>query len=206
MVIDDHPLFRQGLCGLIGKEADLEVTAEVGNGGDAISAAHKARIDIAIVDMLLPVTSGSHITRELKVTQPGCKILGLSMVDEPTRIAEMMRAGADGFALKSQGPAEIVNAIRAVLAGERYLPPEVPRLHIETLVQEDGWILDRLTARESEIFELLVKGLTNDTIAARLHIAKRTVETHRQHILKKLGAKSLVDLIRIGIQYGLPTT
>lgn len=207
LVVDDHPLFREGLSNLIAREPDLEVAADVGSGADALQVAQSTTLDIAIVDLVLPGNSGSRVTRDLKLLQPGCKVLGLSMLEEPTRIAEMVRAGADGFALKSQAPSAIIAAIRSVLGGERYLPLEVSRSTIEALIESNAeWPLLRLTAREKEIFELLVKGNTNDAIAEQLGITKRTVETHRQHILRKVGARSLVELIRIGVKYGVATT
>lgn len=207
LLVDDHPLFRDGLSNLIAREPDLEVAAAVGSGDEALRVARSTRFDIAIVDLVLPGDSGSRIARDLKVLQPECKILGLSMHEEPPRIAEMVRAGANGFALKSQLPSAIIAAVRAVLDGERYLPPDISRSTIEVLIESDAeWPLYRLTAREKEIFELLVKGHTNDAISEQLKISKRTVETHRQHILKKVGARSLVDLIRIGMKYGVATT
>ena len=206
-VVDDHPLFRQGLRQLLATEADLAIVADLGSALDALELAAHEPLDLAIIDLVLPTTSGVSLATALKRLQPACKILGLSMLDEPTRIAEMVRAGADGFALKSQPPAEIVAAIRTVLGGERYLPDEIAGEKVAMMIEsDDAWPLRRLTQREREIFELLVAGRSNDDIASMLFIAKRTVETHRQHIMKKVGARSLVELIRIGMRHGVVTT
>lgn len=204
VIVDDHPLFRQGLVDVLQEDAHLEVVGDAGTALDALEIAQQRKVDLAIIDVILPATNGVSLTTALKRLQPGCKVLGLSMLDEPTRIAEMMRAGADGFALKSQAPAEIVGAIRKVLSGESYLPPTAANDQIQRMiVSEDAWPLRRLTQREREIFDLLVAGRSNDDIAAMLFIAKRTVETHRQHIMKKVGARSLVELIRIGMKHGV---
>jgi DNA-binding NarL/FixJ family response regulator len=206
-LVDDHPLFRQGLRELLAKEVDLEIIADLGNALDVIDLASRSPLELAIIDLILPSTNGVAVTQALKRSQPTCKILGLSMLDEPTRIAEMMRAGADGFALKTQPPAEIIGAIRAVLAGQRYLPAGISADQVTMMIEsDDAWPLRRLTHREREIFELLVSGRSNDDIASMLFIAKRTVETHRQHIMKKVGARSLVELIRIGMKHGVVTT
>lgn len=207
LLVEDHPLYRLGLRTLLSQEPDFEIAGDAGNGDEALKVAQSTRIDIAIVDMLMPGRCGSDVTRDLKAAQPTCKVLGLSMVDEPIRIAEMMRAGADGFTLKSQPTSAIIAAVRTVLGGEIYFPPDLPRAVIQALTESDeSWVLHRLTAREMQIFELLVLGVPNDEIAETLEISKRTVETHRQHILTKVGARSLIDLIRIGVKHGLATT
>ena len=115
-----------------------------------------------------------------------------------------MRAGASGYALKSQPTDEILDAIRAVLAGERYLAPRLPRAHVDDLVAaKTAGPFDKLSPREREIFDLLVRGQTNDRVAAQLHISVRTVETHRQNIMDKLRAHSIVDLVRLAARHGL---
>lgn len=207
VLVDDHPLFRHGLRELLAKERDLQIVGDVGSGYDVLELAARAPIDLAIIDLVLPSTSGASLAAALKRIQPTCKILGLSALDEPTRIADMVRAGADGFALKTQPPADIIAAIRSVLRGARYLPEMSANEQVTKMIEsDDAWPLRRLTTREREIFELLVAGRTNDDIAGMLFIAKRTVETHRQHIMKKVGARSLVELIRIGMKHGVVTT
>lgn len=202
VLVDDHPLFRLGLRTAIG--AQLEIIGEVGTALDALELVQHTRLDLAIVDILLPRTSGVALTAALKRLHPGCKVLGLSMLDEPIRIAELLRAGATGYALKTQTPAEITRAVQLVLEGTPYLPPNVASDEIYAMVRsEDAWPLRRLTQREREIFDLLVAGHSNDAIAGQLFIAKRTVETHRQHIMKKVGARSLVELIRLGMKHGV---
>ncbi len=206
LIIDDHPLLRQGLEQVLAIDPLLQVVGSVGSASDALAVARRVDIDVAIIDLLLPTMSGSALAAMLVQLQPQCKVLGLSSLDQPTRIAEMLRAGARGFALKSEAPAEIAVAIRTILRGEQYLSPGLPVEQIRELIRSDAaWPLQRLTARERQIFELLVSGHSNDDIATMLAIARRTVETHRQHIMKKVGARSLVELVRLGLKHGYAT-
>jgi two-component system, NarL family, response regulator NreC len=202
LLVDDHPLFRAGLAATLSREPDLRVTAEASTGSAAIDTIRNIPVDVAIVDVMMP-TGGAGLTRQLQQARPSCKILALSVLDEPSVIASMLRAGATGYALKTQTPSEITDAVRAVLAGVRYLPPVVSGEAVSTLMQGDGdEPLRRLTRREREVFDLLIRGRTNDEIANRLFIAKRTVETHRQHVMKKLATHSLLEMIRLAARQG----
>jgi len=203
VIVDDHPLFRTGLAVALRNEPDLEILPEASDAAQALELAKVMAIDIAIVDVLMPTMSGISLTGELRLLQPNIKILGLSVVDEPGLIADMLRSGASGFALKTQPIEEIIDAIRTVLGGVRYLPPRVSRDAIEReLVSSSVRPLDQLTRREREVFELLIRGHSNDDIAMQLFIARRTVETHRQRIIKKLSARSIVEMLRVSVRHG----
>jgi DNA-binding NarL/FixJ family response regulator len=202
-VVDDHPLFRQGLAAALRNEIDLEVVGELGNAEDAIELARRVALDVVVVDLLMPTMSGISLTSQLFEIQPQCRVLGLSVIDEPGLIADMLRARACGFALKTQPPAEIVDAIRQVLGGLRYLPPGISRTAIDTeLAGTRAHPFLRLTPREREVFELLIRGRSNDEIAIQLDIARRTVETHRQRIMNKLSAHSVAQMQRIAARHG----
>jgi len=206
LVVDDHPVCRMGLRELLAHHApDIAIAAEVATPTEALAYVSQHAIDLAIIDVILPELSGPALAVALRRLQPDCKIFGLSMLDEPLRIAEMIRAGADGYACKTQPGAEIVDGLRRVLGGSRSLPPAVSSRQIDKLASDpDAWPLERLTAREREVFALLVCGHSNDSIAAELFIARRTVEAHRMHIMHKLAARSLVDLVRVAQRHGLP--
>jgi DNA-binding NarL/FixJ family response regulator len=202
-LVDDHPLFRQGLAVALRREADLDVVGEAGNAEEAIELAKRVVLDVMVVDILMPTMSGLSLTSQLFEIQPRCRVLGLSVIDEPGLIAEMLRAGACGFALKTQSTTEIVDAIRQVLGGLRYLPPGVSHSAIDAeLAGTRAHPLLRLTPREREVFELLIRGLSNDEIALKLFIARRTVETHRQRIMNKLSAHSVAQMQRIAAVHG----
>ena len=202
-VVDDHPLFRQGLAVAMSREADLEVAGEAGNGEEAIELAKHVTLDVAVVDILMPTMSGISLTSQLFELQPQCRVLGLSVIAEPGLIADMLRAHACGFALKTQPTNEIIDALRQVVGGLRYLPPGVSRNAIDAeLAGTRAHPLLRLTRREREVFELLIRGLSNDEIAIKLFIARRTVETHRQRIMNKLSAHSVAQMQRIAALHG----
>jgi len=202
-VVDDHPLFRQGLVVALRAEPDFEIIGEAGSAQEALELVERVEVDIAVIDILMPAVSGITLASDLHDKRPTCRVLGLSVIDEPGLIADMFRAHAAGFALKTQPVAEIVDAIRQVLGGLRYLPPSVSRDAVEAeLDREAARPLQRLTKREREIFELLIRGFSNDDISTRLFIARRTVETHRQRIMNKLSAHSIVQMQRLAARYG----
>jgi DNA-binding NarL/FixJ family response regulator len=203
LVIDDHPLFRQGLVAALRKDAEIEIAGEAGTADEARELAQRLTIDVAIVDLLMPSTSGLTITHDLRELQPQLRILGLSAIDEPGLIADMLRAGAGGYVLKTQPVDAIIEAIHQVVAGARYLPPTVSHDAIDAaLASAVPAPLARLTRREREIFELLIRGHSNNEIAVKLFIALRTVETHRQRITRKLSARSLSELQRLAARFG----
>jgi two-component system uhpT operon response regulator UhpA len=203
LLVDDHPLMRAGLALLFNQEPDLHVAAAVACASDALDVVRRGHIDVAIIDVLLPTMSGISLAAQLLEVDPNLKILALSALDEPVMVATMLRAGAKGYAHKSQPPGEIKEAVRTVLQGIRYLPPRIPEGAVLPLIESiPGHPFERLTRREREIFELLIRGRSNDEIGSRLFIARRTVETHRQRIMKKLAAHSIIDMIRAAARHG----
>jgi DNA-binding NarL/FixJ family response regulator len=203
LVVDDHPLFRAGLKAMLDLEADLDVIAEVATLGEAIQAIADTPIDLAIVDILLAGDhDGGSVTRTLRERMPAARVLGLSVLDEPIRVAEFMRSGAASFANKTQSVPEIVGAIRTTLRGDRYVYPPLADA-LEPLMRDGAKLpLDVLTAREREVYDLLVQGLSNEEAGTKLGIAPRTVETHRQHIMKKLDVHSIAELVRLAAKCG----
>jgi DNA-binding NarL/FixJ family response regulator len=203
VVVDDHPLFRQGLLVALKRETDFDVVGEAADASEAIELARRVEIDVAVVDILMPTTSGISLTAELFELQPRCRVLGLSVIDDVGLISDMLRAHACGFASKTQAISEVVDAIRQVLGGLRYLPPYISRDAIDTeLAGSPSYPLERLTRREREVFELLIRGRSNDEVATQLYIATRTVETHRQRIVRKLSAHSVIQMQRIAARHG----
>ncbi|MDB4955630.1 MAG: response regulator transcription factor [Myxococcales bacterium] len=202
-IVDDHPLFREGLLLALRGVPDVEVVGAVANAADALLLAEQVNLDLCVVDILMPIVSGISLTGQMLSVRPACKILALSVIDEPVLIADMLRAGASGYAVKTQPTAEIIDAIHGVLGGLRYLPPRVSRDAIEAELAATAWRpLENLTRRERQVFDLLIRGQTNDQISDVLVIARRTVETHRQRIMNKLSARSVVEMIRIAARHG----
>lgn len=201
--IDDHPLYCTGVRAALGAATDLVLVEEAHSAAAALELMRSAPFDVALVDIVLPSSNGIALTAALRELQPGCKVLGLSMIEEPVRIAQMFRAGASGYALKSQPVGELLTAIRIVLAGNEYLPASISSHDVERHRRSEEHSPALLTAREREVFTCLVRGQSNKEIAAALFISRRTVEAHRLHIQAKLNARSVVELIAIATRYGI---
>ena len=170
---------------------------------EAIAWVDGHAVDVAIVDIALAGDRGAAFVRYLRPRQPDCKLFAISGTDEPTQLAEMLRAGATGLALKSQSAADIVEAIRCVAAGGQSVPSGL-RAQIDALVNSpEAWSVERLTRREREILTLLLAGETSKAIATKLYISPRTVDTHRQRMMNKLGAHSPTQLFHVALQHGL---
>lgn len=195
-------MFRAGFAFALASSG-LDVVGEAAGAVDALELANRTPIDVAVIDLMMPSISGISLTAELRIRYPRCRILGLSGIDEPSLIATMLSEGATGFALKVQPIDEIIEAIRLVAGDVRYLPPSVSRAAVElALASTRSRPLATLTCREREVFELVIRGHANGEIAARLSIACRTVETHRQRCANKLSAHSVIDMIRVNALHG----
>lgn len=205
MLVEDHAIFRTALRELFAtRDPSLEVVAEAGTAQDAWRAADEQRPDVTIMDLFLRGESGISATRELCRRQRGARVLILTAVDNPSFVREAFAAGARGYALKEQTADEIVAAIRAVASGLRYLPPRFdPELlgNPRQAAEADG-LFGQLSAREREIFDLVVAGHGNQRIASELFISIKTVETHRARINRKLGVHSGVELVRFAALHG----
>jgi two-component system, NarL family, response regulator NreC len=204
LVVDDHRLFREGLKALLETAPDLEVAAEAGDAREAVGLAEKVLPDLIVLDVGLPGSNGVSAIPDLRRAAPRARILVLTMHTTHEYIRLALGAGAVGYAVKDQTAPEIVGAIRAVARGERYLAPQLP----QSLLQQrtgpiTGGPLHSLSPREREIFDLAVRGFSNQGIAGQLCISVKTVETHRAHINKKLGVHSAAELIRFAARHGL---
>jgi two-component system response regulator NreC len=205
MLVEDHAIFRTALRELFAsRDPSLEVVAEAGTAQDAWRAADEQRPDVTIMDLFLRGESGISATRELCRRQRGARVLFLTAVDNPCFVREAFAAGARGYALKEQTADEIVGAIRVVAGGLRYLPPRFDPELLGNPRQDapaDG-LFGQLSAREREIFDLVVAGHGNQRIASELFISIKTVETHRARINRKLGVHSGVELVRFAALHG----
>jgi DNA-binding NarL/FixJ family response regulator len=205
MLVEDHAIFRTALRELLAtKDPSFEVVAEAATAQDAWRNAEQHRPDVTIMDLFLRGESGVSATRELCRRQRGARILILTAIDNPSFIREAFAAGARGYSLKEQTADEIVAALRVVAGGMRYLPSRFdPELMGDGKpgAQEDG-LFGQLSAREREIFDLVVAGHGNQRIAAELFISVKTVETHRARINRKLGVHSGVELVRFAALHG----
>jgi len=205
MLVEDHAVVRTALREMLAsREPSFDTVAEADTAQDALRLAEQHRPDVTIMDLFLRGESGVSATRELCRRQRGARVLILTAIDNPSFIREAFAAGARGYALKEQSAEEIVGAVRAVAGGSRYLPARFdPDLMGDGKqpVQEDG-LFGQLSAREREIFDLVVAGHGNQRIASELFISVKTVETHRARINRKLGVHSGVELVRFAALHG----
>lgn len=200
-LVDDHQLFRQGLAAIIGTQPDMSVVAEAGDARDVYSTLEEAPPDIAVVDLSLRGSSGIAVTREILRRCPSTRVLVLTMHTTEDFAVQAFAAGAAGYALKDQDASQVLEAIRVVASGQRYLAPSLSSHVLER--QRPNGPLAQLSPREREVFDLIVQSRTNRDIATYLCISIKTVETHRSSINRKLGAHSTADLVRIAARHGL---
>jgi DNA-binding NarL/FixJ family response regulator len=202
VLVDDHPVFREGLAAVLDREPDFEIVGQAAGVAEALELVPRVLPNLIVVDLVLRTGNGDgvELTRALR-ERTEARILGLSVIEEPTRIAELLHAGALGFACKTQPVTELIDALRTIASGARYVPPSL-RPEVELLARAATLPYETLTPRERDVLALLLQGLTNDQIATRMFISPRTVDTHRQRVMGKLGVHSIVDLLRLAARRG----
>jgi DNA-binding NarL/FixJ family response regulator len=204
LVVDDHAVVRAGLRRVLDAEADIETVGEAANVERAVFEALEARPDVVLMDVVMPGKSGIEGMPALLQAVPEVRVLMLSMQDDPQYVREAFEAGASGYVLKEAADTDVVDAVRAVAAGERYVHPALgARLITAESEERKRAESDPLSEREREVLRLLALGHTNQEIAARLYISVRTAETHRAHIMQKLGLSSRAELVRYALDHGL---
>jgi DNA-binding NarL/FixJ family response regulator len=204
LIADDHGVVAEGLKHLVEAEADMEVVACVGDGREAVQLARDAQPDVVLMDLSMPELNGADATRAILQRDPKCRVIVLSMYAQREYVRRALKAGAAGYVVKRSAAKEVVEAIRAVHAGQRYLSPRVADVVLEDYSddkQDDR--LARLSAREREVLQLLAEGRTGAEIAQRLSLSQKTVETYRARLVEKLGIRDLAGLVRFAIQRGL---
>lgn len=204
ILVDDHQLFRDGLRALLTRHRDLDVVAEAGDAREALERCERVEHDVALVDVTLPGPNGIALVRELRRRGHRRPVLVLTMYDQADIVIDAFSAGANGYALKAQSEAELLEAVRVTAAGGRYAAPQVAAaLQAVPDGASPGGVLAALSPREREVFDLLVRGLSNAEISRQLFISVKTVETHRTRILHKLDVHSIGALVRLAARHGL---
>ncbi len=204
LIVDDHPVVRSGIRLLLAQEKDIEPVGEAGTGREAIFEARSLKPDVVLMDVVMPEQTGLEALPTLLHEHPDMKVLLLSMQDDPRYVREAFAAGAAGYVLKEAADAEVVNAVREVAKGGRYVNPELgARLVAADAAAQREAEEDPLSDREREVLRLLALGHTNQEIAKQLYISVRTAETHRAHIMQKLRLTRRADLVRYPMARGL---
>ncbi len=199
LIVDDHPMTREGLVHLIANQPDLMVCAEAATAAAALTAAVETRPDLVLADFTLPDKSGIELIKDLHAVQPGLPVLVISMHEESLYAERAIKAGAAGYIMKVAGGEKLMEAIRRVLAGEVYVSAQIAAHVLKALAGKPaagaGSSVGQLTDREFEIFGLIAQGIATRDIGGRLHISTKTVEAHRMNIKAKLGLDTAAGLI-----------
>lgn len=206
ILVDDHPIVRQGLRHLLEGEPEFEVLGEAGDGVEALLLAERLKPNILIVDMMMPGLNGLEVLRQIKQISPDTRTIVLSMQSADAYVIEALKHGAAGYVLKETGPSELVNAVREVIQGNQYLSAKLSeRLQISErkIMDIPSDTYETLTVREREILQMTAEGRTSREIGDKLMISPRTVEIHRSNFMNKLGIKNQADLIRFAIKRGI---
>jgi len=210
LIIDDHPLFREGLKSIVESHREIEVAGEAGNARSGMEMIRKLKPDLAIVDISLPDKNGINLTKEILEAYPDMKILIVSMHAKIDYISEAFQAGAKGYIAKDSASDRLIQGIETVLSNDYFLDSSVSHQVVEKLMQfpvKQAKIADneygKLTPREQEVMRLLAEGTAPKEIADQLCISPKTVENHRANIMKKLDIHSTMELVKYAARLGL---
>lgn len=200
LLVDDHPLVREGIATLIRTTPELKVSAEVGNAEEALSALAKEVPDLVLLDISLPGTSGIELLKEMHARYPRMHVLVLSMHEETVYAERALRAGAHGYIMKQEPGVKVIAAIRCVLRGELYVSPAIAAHMLKQYVSNKQGLdtrtsIEKLSDRELQVFSLIGKGKSTQEIAAMFSLSVKTIQTYREHIKRKLGLRNATDLV-----------
>lgn len=204
LIVDDHPIFRQGIAQLINRETDLVVCGEAESTRDAMSVIGRNPPDLAIVDITLKGTNGIELMKSIKAQVPDVPVLVISMHDESLYAERALRAGARGYVMKEVAGDQVMTAIRKVLGGEIYVSPTIGSQMIRKLVEGGeggGSTVASLSDRELEVLQLIGRGQGTRQIAEQLSLSVKTIESHRAHIKEKLNIKTAPEMVRFAVEW-----
>jgi DNA-binding NarL/FixJ family response regulator len=206
LLVDDHPMIRQGLRNLLGDVSDFQVVGEASDGLEALREIELKKPDVLVIDIMMPNLNGLGVLVQIQKLSPRTRAIVFSMQSAEVYVLEAMRAGAAGYILKDTGPGEIVQAIYSVMAGNRYLSEQLSVWLEENSLSVDGMPVDlqqTLTMREREIIQMVAEGQSSNQIGNKIGISPRTVEIHRSNLMKKLNLKNQAELILYAIKHGI---
>ena len=210
LIIDDHPLFREGLKTIIERESRFEVVGEAGNGREGLRMAKMLKPDLVVMDISLPDQSGIQLTREIRSLFSETRIIIVSMHSKIDYITEAFQAGATGYVVKESASERLVQGLESVSKGDYFLDSSVSYAVVENIMKSPtkeakitNAVYGTLTPREQEVMRMLAEGLSSKEVSAKLFISPKTAENHRANIMRKLGLRSTMELIRYAAKLGL---
>jgi DNA-binding NarL/FixJ family response regulator len=203
LIVDDHPMMRDGLRQLIANEPDLEVCGEADDAPAALEMAEDCKPDIAVVDITLRSTNGLELIKDLKIRSPNTAVLALSMHDESLYAERVLRAGGRGYIMKQEGGKRIVEGIRRILGGGVFVSDNISARILNAFSGSAQKLspVETLTDREFEVFQLIGQGLSTQEMADKLHVSVKTIEVHRVNIKTKLNVPTAPELIRFAVRW-----
>lgn len=202
-LVDDHRLFRDSLKGFFTLENDISVVGDANNGRDAITGITEKSPDVVLMDVLLPDLNGIDAITEILLVKPKTRIIVLSGRSDVEIVYRALQRGAQGFLSKASSTDELLDAIQMVIRGNRYVSQDIPQSVLVDYVQGSKSPIEKLSLREREILQLIIEGNTTVSIAQKLRLSPKTVDTYRSRMMKKLEVKDALSLLRIGIESGL---
>lgn len=208
IIADDHAIIRDGLRAILDAQPDIQVVGDASDGREAVQLAAKLKPDLVILDISMPVMNGIEAMEEILLQNPRCKVIILSMHATSEYILRAFQAKANGYLLKESAGKEVVDAVRSVYSGQRYLSQKVSDRMIDEFIrmQEQGTVsqpLENLSLREREVLQLVVEGRSSAEIAGELGLSIKSVETYRSRLMQKLGISDLPGLVKFAIRQGL---
>jgi DNA-binding NarL/FixJ family response regulator len=207
LLADDHKITRDGLKALLENQSHMRVVGEAENGRQAVRLALELAPDVIVMDINMPELNGIEATRQILAELPDTKIIALSMYSDKRYVVGMLKAGVSGYLLKNCAFDELVAAISSVVKNQNYMSQKIAgtvmKDYASILESSDSSPASHLTVREREVLQLIAEGLKTKDIAARIHVSVKTVETHRQQIMRKLAAKSVAELTKIALREGI---
>jgi DNA-binding NarL/FixJ family response regulator len=208
LLADDHKIVREGLSALVTAQEGMTVVGESANGRIAVDQTRELKPDVVVMDVAMPDLNGIEATRRILAENSRVKVVALSMHSDRRFLTEMLKAGATAYLLKDSAFEELASAIRAVMAGQVYLSPQIADAVVDGYLHGSGpgkppSAFAVLTSREREVLQLVAEGLATKQIAASLHVSVKTVETHRRQIMEKLDLHSVAELTKYAIREGL---
>jgi DNA-binding NarL/FixJ family response regulator len=204
LIADDHGVVAEGLKHVVEAQPDMQVVSLAVDGREAVRQSRDLQPDVVLMDLSMPELNGADATRAILERDPKCRVIVLSMYSEREYVRRALKAGAAGYVVKRSAAKEVVDAIRAVYAGQRYLSPRVADVVLDDYAGDGADdLLAKLSQREREVLQLLAEGHTGAQIAERLSLSQKTVETYRARLVEKLGIRDVAGLVRFAIQRGI---
>lgn len=207
LLVDDHEIMREGMCALLKKRDDIEIVGQAGDGRIAVSLVRELKPDIVIMDIGMPNLNGIEATRQMLSDNLDLKVMALSTHSDGSIVAKMIKSGAAGYMLKESAFAELMDGLNAMMNGKTYLCSKISKVvfadYINMITNPNWSNGDGLTGREREVLQLVAEGHTTKEIAKVLHLSPKTVDSHREHIMEKLGIRNVAGLTKYAMREGL---